>query len=417
MVYPRLRQTGLGFFRDFDTLGARHRIAAMAGFDELADNCPAGRMMPRGCLHLIFLVVLFACAGALVKAQVHRNVLLPPGPDNPRNSEGDFVELKDGRVMFVYTHFTGGNSDHAKAHLAARYSDDGGLSWTEEDEIVVANEGGFNVMSVSLLRLPSGDIALCYMRKNSLEDCRPVMRVSRDEARTWSDPVEIITDQIGYYVLNNDRIVMTSSGRLLCPVALHNTPDYEEPDWEGILMCYFSDDLGRTWQRSASTLRGVHADGSRVLLQEPGVIELQDGRILLWARTNAGSPYLSWSSDGGDTWTAPTPSSIRSPLSPASIERLPGRPELMMVWNDHTGVTGAARAWRTPLAVALSFDDGVTWQPSRTLADDPDGWYCYTAIEFVADRVLLAHCAGIRHEGGLDVTQITSFDLDWLLGR
>ncbi|MDP6083267.1 MAG: hypothetical protein QF497_07895, partial [Verrucomicrobiota bacterium] len=25
---------------------------------------------------------------------------LPPGPGNPRNSEGDFIRLKDGRMMF-----------------------------------------------------------------------------------------------------------------------------------------------------------------------------------------------------------------------------------------------------------------------------------------------------------------------------
>ena len=39
--------------------------------------------------------------------------LLPPGPGNARNSEGDFIQLKDGRILFVYTHFTGGGSDHA----------------------------------------------------------------------------------------------------------------------------------------------------------------------------------------------------------------------------------------------------------------------------------------------------------------
>ena len=348
---------------------------------------------------------------------IHRNVLLPPGPENPRNSEGDFIELKDGRVMFVYTHFTGGTSDHATAHLAARFSTDGGMTWTGDDLTVVPNEGDFNVMSVSLLRLPNDDIGLFYMLKNSLEDCRPVMRVSSDEARTWSDPVEIITDQIGYYVLNNDRMVMTANGRLLCPVALHNTADYEEPDWDGILMCYISDDMGRTWRRSVDTLKGLHDDGSRVLLQEPGVLELRDGRIMMWARTSSGSQYLSWSADGGDTWSAPVPSSIRSPRSPASIERLPGREELMMVWNDHAAVTGEAQAWRTPLSVALSLDDGQTWQASRTLEDDPDGWYCYTAIEFVGDRVLLAHCAGIRQQGGLNVTQITSLSLDWLLAN
>ena len=91
-------------------------------------------------------------AGALEVDPIHRNVLLPPKPENPRNSEGDFIELKDGRVMFVYTHFTGGTSDHATAYLAARFSADDGMTWSADDVTVVPNEGGFNVMSVSLLR-------------------------------------------------------------------------------------------------------------------------------------------------------------------------------------------------------------------------------------------------------------------------
>ena len=32
---------------------------------------------------------------------------LPPGPGNPRNSEGDFIELKDGRVLYAYSRFNG----------------------------------------------------------------------------------------------------------------------------------------------------------------------------------------------------------------------------------------------------------------------------------------------------------------------
>jgi len=31
-----------------------------------------------------------------------------------------------------------------------------------------------------------GRIALFYMLKNSLSDCRPVVRFSADEAKTWS---------------------------------------------------------------------------------------------------------------------------------------------------------------------------------------------------------------------------------------
>ena len=105
---------------------------------------------------------------------LQRHLALAPGPGNPRNSEGDFIQLKDGRWLFIYTHFTAGADDHAKAHLASRESSDGGRTWSDKDKIVVSNEGGFNVMSVSLLRLKSGEIALFYLRKNSLQDCRPV---------------------------------------------------------------------------------------------------------------------------------------------------------------------------------------------------------------------------------------------------
>ena len=57
-------------------------------------------------------------------------LVLPPAQSNPRNSEGDFVTLKDGRLLFVYTHFTGGGGDHSSAYLAGRYSSDGGKSWS-----------------------------------------------------------------------------------------------------------------------------------------------------------------------------------------------------------------------------------------------------------------------------------------------
>jgi len=345
---------------------------------------------------------------------VRKEVLLPPGPENPRNSEGDFIELRDGRVLFVYTHFTGGSSDHASAFLASRVSNDGGQTWSKEDQVVLSNEGGFNIMSVSLLRLNNGDIALFYIRKNSHRDCRPLMRVSKDEAQTWSDAVEVITDQIGYYVLNNDRVVQLENGRLICPVALHHLPEYEKPDWRGLLMCYLSDDLGKSWKRGKSVLKGARPDGSRVTLQEPGLIELQDGRLMMFARTDDGSQYLSWSSDQGETWSQPIASSIRSPQSPATIERIPGSSDLLMLWNDHAGIPESLKTRRTPFNVALSHDDGKSWTKSLALEDDPNGWYCYTALDFVGDRVLLGHCAGDRRNGGLNSTQITSFDVAWL---
>ena len=348
-----------------------------------------------------------------VIAGVEKIRLLPPGPGNPRNSEGDFIRLKDGRVLFIYTRFTGGGSDHAVADLASRVSADGGRTWSDEDVIVVRPDGAGNVMSVSLLRLADGRIALFYLRKHSLTDCRPVLRISTDEAKTWSEPVTCI-DTVGYYVLNNDRAVQLKSGRIVLPVARHNTPEQGVFDRRGVISCYLSDDAGRTWRRSRTEQQG---EGTDTVLQEPGVIELKDGRLMMFCRTTHGSQYVAFSEDGGETWSSFAASEIKSPVSPATIERIPGTGDLLMAWNNHADVAPEYRGKRTPFHVALSRDEGKSWEKIRVLEDDPNGWYCYTAMTFIDGNVLLGHCAGDRRKGGLNVTQLTRFPMAWLYGK
>ena len=314
------------------------------------------------CTGLWWPLALLLVVGALARAGepevikengVTKIRLLPPGKGNPRNSEGDFVQLKDGRLLFVYTHFTSGGGDHSGAHLAGRFSNDGGRTWTAKDVLVVRNEGKMNVMSVSLLRLRSGAIALFYLRKNSLYDCRPLMRTSSDEAKTWSAPVEVIGQKdMGYYVLNNDRVVQLKSGRLVAPVSRHSVPG-QKWSGRGVILCFLSDDEGKTWRRSRGELTGKTAK-RHVTLQEPGVVELKDGRLLMWMRTTAGSQYQSFSKDGGETWSPAAPSNIISPCSPASIERIPTTGDLLLVWNDHRGIDAARRGKRTPFNVAIN---------------------------------------------------------------
>lgn len=337
-------------------------------------------------------------------SRVLRIRLLPPGPDNPRNSEGDFIRLRDGRIMFIYSHFTSGAGDFANAHLAARFSSDEGRSWSDKDMIVLSNEGSANIMSVSLLRLKNNKIALFYLRKNSDEDCRMYLRTSRNEGLTWSNPILCHKDMEGYFVVNNDRIIKLSDGRLIAPSALHNTPEKRLFENNGEIICHYSDNSGKKWKRSTTTLRCETA-----IIQEPGLIELNDGRIMMFCRTDQGCQYVSFSSDRGVTWSEPEPSGITSPLSPASIERIPSTGDLLMVWNN------TKETKRTPLTVAISKDEGITWENIKDIETDPDGWYCYTAVDFISDHVLLAYCAGNRKTGnGLETTQITRLPVSWL---
>lgn len=328
-------------------------------------------------------------------------LVLSPSAENPRNSEGDFVQLRDGRILFVYTHFIGGGGDHDSAFLAGRISHDGGRTWSDTDRVILDSEGKMNVMSVSLLRLQDGRIALLYLRKNSVSDCIPYLRYSTDEARTWSDPIRCTPDK-GYFVVNNDRLVQLPSGRLLIPASLHSRGT--EFVNRGKAMCFRSDDNGLTWERSDTILEAPVE--SRSGLQEPGIVLLSDGRLMMLSRTDQGYQMRSYSDDNGETWSPTESTDIISPVSPATFERLRDTNELAMVWNNHDKIASELKGKRTPLTIAFSNDNGVTWDGHMTLEDDPEGWYCYTALEQVGDHLLLAYCAGNVDVGRLSRTKI-----------
>lgn len=336
---------------------------------------------------------------------------LAPSENNPRNSEGDFVTLKDGTILFIYTHYYGdSSSDHAPAYLAGRYSFDGGKTWTDEDVVILENEGEMNVMSVSLLRLQNGDIALFYLQKNSTDSCIPFMRISKDEGKSWGEAVRCINDKEGYFVLNNNRVIQLESGRLLMAVALHATPG-EEWRNKAKLYSYFSDDNGQTWCPSSQV-----PDDTDIITQEPGLIELEDGRVMMYIRASGGFQLLSYSNDKGETWSNVENSNIPSPLSPATIQKIPNSNDWLLVWNNNDGSDQNLKGKRTPLTAAISKDEGKTWEHMVNLQDDPDGWYCYIAIHFVDDdSALLSYCAGSQSQKThLSVTNITLLDIRWL---
>ena len=129
-----------------------------------------------------------------------------------------------------------------------------------------------------------------------------------------------------------------------------------------------------------------------------------------------GCQFESYSEDGGDTWIDAQPSPMMSPVSPASIKRVPWGKDLLLVWNDHSGNHPFPAGRRTPLCVALSSDEGQTWRKSKVLEGDPEGWYCYISITFVQDSAILGYCAGDTKVGGLNRLKVTQIQRDWLCG-
>jgi predicted neuraminidase len=379
--------------------------------------------MDRPFRSLLCMLVLWATAAAAFDQTpfdvAASKVLLTvtPTPENPRNSEGAFATLRSGRILFCYSAYYGGKGeDHGPARLVQIHSDDQGATWSAP-KTIVENEGRYNVMSVSLLRAASGKLHLTYLVKNDWLDCRPYLRTSEDDGATWSQP-RLILQAPGYFVVNNDRLIQTAKGRLILPVAFHRSRGQEPTssrsfDARAIALWICSDDDGKTWQESANWWAMPIRSGSG--LQEPGVVERADGSLFSWARTDAGFQYGFESKDGGKVWGAPTPTTLASPVSPASIKRIPGSSELLAVFNDHSGRVPFPKGRRSPLVAAISKDGGATWGGPKVLEGDPDGWYCYTAIHFVGDDVLLGYCAGdSAKKTYLNVLRLRKVSLAWL---
>lgn len=135
----------------------------------------------------------------------------------------------------------------------------------------------------------------------------------------------------------------------------------------------YSDDGGASWQLSASKLTTPCYEGyngSNEGACEPCFEERRDGSIWMLMRTQAGCLYESISKDKGTTWSQAAPTRFRTSTGPANLLRhRDGR--LVLTWNncelppkhDGVGVYGG----RDALHIAMSDDDGRTWQGFREI--------------------------------------------------
>ncbi len=329
--------------------------------------------------------------------------LVITSPESPRTGEGSMLRLADGRIMFVYTDFRGGE-DNARASIVKRLSDDAGATWSEP-EIIIADEGRENVMSTSLLRLPSGTILLAYLRKDSRSECHICLRRSEDEGLTWSGPI-VCNSRVSYFVIVNDCFVRLRDGRLILPFEVCD--EVWVPNERIEAGCLYSDDDGSTWQMSNT----IYAPKRGAM--EARVVELAHGRLWMLMRTDQGVIYESYSNDRGESWGEPAPTAIESPQSPFVFTRIPSTGDILLVRNPVANMTqGSHQGYRTPLSACISDDDGLTWKHEKLLEADTAHTYCYLSACFVDDTAVFSYYVG-SPERPLESLRIARVPVAWL---
>lgn len=336
---------------------------------------------------------------------------LSPRENNTRNSEGDFFRFTDGRIMFAYCRFTGSSwDDNIHSDICAVYANDGENFDTENICTLVKPErlGGHNAMCVTLRPCEKG-VRLYFLLKKESENASVPLRseyyyIDSIDGYDFSGEPVLCFPKIheSYYVVNNNRVEILESGRIIIPVANHKATLCEGHYHyaAGVDKFVYSDDGGRTFNEDVQEL-SLPIDGNRAGLQEPGVIELPDGRLYAYFRTDTGYQYESFSNDQGITWTDPKPSQFESPLSPMRIAKNPYSKKYYAIRNPYMERPESPEhprfrnTWgRTPLAISES-TDGIHYSSFELIESDLHYGYCYPAIFFLSENeALVSYCSG-----------------------
>jgi sialidase-1 len=325
-------------------------------------------------------------------------VVCPWSAENPRHDHQLVFQLSNNRLMLVWSQYYAdrpsfsdrtplegkGFLDDFPCRLAGKISRDRGRSWGETF-ILQENLWGRNVKHPNLMRLDSGEILFSFTGWQEPRGQRNVfMKRSADECETWTEMVQLT--EPGWYCNNNDHAIRLSSGRLLIPA--HGKEgdrfDWDREDWDKMRsFVIYSDDGFRTWRVSADRM-----SASGKASHEPSIVELRDGRLLCFLRTECRCIYRSYSEDGGDHWIEPEPTDIPAPSSPSLLKRIPATGDLILIWNN---VASEASRPRTPLSAAISRDEGESWECVKDIDNRSDFDAAYAAVFFQGDEAIVTY--------------------------
>ena len=325
--------------------------------------------------------------------------------EHPRHSCGDILELKDGSLfmakmeVFKSSDLRHAADDEAKSDIVGLLSRDGGKTWGDQRTLIKCGEDDHAAYYPGLLRLQNGDILFRHAMFHRFVYGQPwslsgfVCR-SQDECRTFSDPVTLLNKQSELAWSVGD-IRQLSTGRIVVPtqkvMGYEHQDEGEDHSANGIT---YSDDDGRTW-KECDTYVDLPMRGA----MEPKIEELRNGRLLMVMRTELGAVFKSCSEDGGRTWSKAQTTGLRAPESCPGLRRIPQTGDLVLIWNhsrydpkfDHSGL-------RSPLSVAISKDEGDTWERIKDIETDPE-WEFTNPITYVTSegKLLIAYEAS-RYE-------------------
>ncbi len=203
---------------------------------------------------------------------------------------------------------------------------------------------------------------------------------SVDGGETWTDLQRLHTEWTG---ANRD-MIETRDGRVVfTSMKIRHHPGRHT------VLTYASDDEGRHWE--PSNVIDLGGNGHHGGVTEATLVELRDGRLLKYIRTNWGQFWRALSTDGGRSWHPYGPAGVDASSAPGALLRLAdGR--IALAWNrwypegqTTVALQGGDGDWsatpcsnfREELSLSLSDDECETWSAPVVVARNPGSEVSY----------------------------------------
>lgn len=274
------------------------------------------------------------------------------------------VVTRRGTVLAFCEGRRNSGSDSGDIDLVLRRSTDGGRTWSDLE--MIADDGDHTMgQPCPVIDAKSDVVWLPLCRDNK----RVFLMKSTDDGRTWSKPAEITREAVDpnwpWIGTGPGHGIQLARGRLVVPCWAGRGAGFCGESQVSFIL--YSDDGGRTWQRSSL----LDHDAS----DECEVVELADGALYLSMRSRQERRRraYSFSRDGGQSWSAVSfDARLPEPSCQGSIVRFTGMPQYH---RSRILLAGPAnRDARDHLTVRVSYDECASWPVAKVLYSGPAGY-------------------------------------------
>ena len=281
------------------------------------------------------------------------------------------LPLDDGSVIAAWFAGSSESDDDVKILTSVRGTDG---KWGEP--IRVSADPNVAHWNPVLFQNDDGTITLYFKVGKNTQYWKTYYSTSTD-GKVWATPKELVPgDNSGGRGPVKNKPIRLKNGTILAPGSTEIDDKYR---------CFvdISTDNGKTWNRTPE-INSSFLRFFKVPMIQPTLWESKDGSVHMFTRTKVGKIYRSDSYDGGKTWCTAYPTNLPNNNSGIDLDT-DDSGRIFLVYNP-VGIPGI----RTPLALAVSLDDGKTFTKIKTF-ETGLAEYSYPAVVVKGDTIHITY--------------------------